>query len=111
MLAGLPDDRSRYVTEVYKRMNEIEEAYNTWHALAKQGKGAAAQAYFESNREKITRHNAAQMAKKVLSTIDQRIRMIERDASLDAATKADQIKELSARRNQFAYSVTQQVKN
>ena len=99
MVAGLDGAGSRYVSQMYDQAKEIEMAYNTYRDMLKtaaQKQGAAktetldeAKEYRESNADKLNRYRGIEGAKRRLSTINQRIKSIERgDMTADEKRQA-----------------------
>ena len=99
MVAGLDGASSRYVSQMYDQAKEIEMAYNTYRDMLKtaaQKQGAAktetldeAKEYRESNADKLNRYRGIEGAKRRLSTINQRIKSIERgDMTADEKRQA-----------------------
>jgi hypothetical protein len=92
---------SYYVSHIYDQARELEEAYGTWHSLLKQGKGAEAQSFFESNKDKIAQYKSFEKVKRAEAKFGEVIRIIER-SDLDPAEKKARINAIRVQQDAVA---------
>jgi len=95
MLAELPADQSRYVSQMYEQATILEQAYGTWRNLIKTGKTDEAREFQADNRDQLQKYRAVEHVKREEAKINEAIRIIERSSK-----SADEKKALIAVRNQ-----------
>lgn len=103
--SDLRDAPSRYVGQVYEQAKTIEQAYNTWRMLQKQGKVQEAQEFRAANQDKLNRYRSIEHVKKAETSLNNRIRMIERSTSMDADQKREMIRRLNQNKERVAKMV------
>ncbi|MBK7002112.1 MAG: methyltransferase [Rhodoferax sp.] len=103
--SDLRDAPSRYVGQVYEQAKAIEQAYNTWRMLQKQGKVQEAQEFRAANQDKLNRYRSIEHVKKAETSLNNRIRMIERSTSMDADQKREMIRRLNQNKERVAKMV------
>jgi hypothetical protein len=101
MVAGLDDAPSRYVSQMYEQSREIEQAYGTWRALLKQGKGAEAAEFFQDNKGEIVRYKRIEKIKGAEAKLNERIKIVER-SNMPADQKRDLIRTLREQKDRVA---------
>jgi hypothetical protein len=104
ILAEVPDRNSRYVTALYDQAKELDQAYSTWRALQKQGKGEEAREFLAENREAIAKSRQFEAVKKREAQVNERIRMVERSAMSPDEKKAE-IRRLNEMKDRLARTV------
>lgn len=100
----VPENASRYVSQLYDQAKTLEQAYGTWRELLKEGKIDEARSYFEDNREDIGKHREIESVKRNETKINNQIRLIER-SDMDPDEKKSRIQDLRARADRVARSV------
>jgi hypothetical protein len=98
----LPTGSSRYVTELYERAREIENAYGSYRDAMKRGDFDKAREIREEEKDKITKYTAIESVKRQEAAINAQIRRIQAATSISAETKRTQIDQLEQRRNDIA---------
>ncbi|MDP3940380.1 MAG: LPD38 domain-containing protein, partial [Deltaproteobacteria bacterium] len=101
MIAELPTDQSRYVSQMYEQARVIEQAYGTYRSLLKQGKGEEAREFLEDNRDKLTKYRGVQQVKRAEGQLNERIRIIEQ-STLDPEAKRVAIAAIAAQKDRVA---------
>jgi hypothetical protein len=107
MVAKLPSDQSRYVTQMYDQAAELEKAYSTWKHLQKQGKGAEAESYRQSHDSELKVYRNVETVKKLTKRINDNIKKIEL-ADMSASEKQAKISNLRQQQDQIARRLTPQ---
>lgn len=97
MAAQIEGSHSRYVTQVYEQAKELEQSYNTYRALLREGKKEDAAKYLNDNREDIAKYRNVEGVKKQMSFFQKAIKNIEKSESLSADEKRVKINALMAR--------------
>ncbi len=97
----LPTNNSRYVTDLYKQAQVIEQAYGTYQNLLKNGKTDDAMQYFTANMDKIQKYKQTENVKQQMTKLNQAIHQIE-SGPADSDTKRAQIQQIKAVQNQLA---------
>jgi Large polyvalent protein associated domain 38/Large polyvalent protein-associated domain 5/ADP-Ribosyltransferase in polyvalent proteins/Large polyvalent protein-associated domain 1 len=101
MVSDLRDAPSRYVSQMYRQAQELEEAHNTWKMLVKQGKVEEATDFAAENRPQLMKFQMIEHLKASTAKINQRIKAVEQgDASGDQ--KREQIRSLQEQRDRLA---------
>lgn len=100
--SDLRDAPSRYVGQVYEQAKAIEQAYSTWRMLLKEGKVQEAQEFREDNLSKIANYHRIEHVKKAETSLNNRIRMVERSTSMDADQKRELIRGLNQNKERIA---------
>jgi len=103
-IQSLPTDQSRYVSHMYEQAREIEQAYGTFQSLVKQGRREEAKEFLDENRETLAKYKGVEQAKRAASTMNERIRMIERSA-LDPDVKQERIRAIREQQDKIARSL------
>lgn len=97
----LPLNNSRYVTDLYKQAQVIEQAYGTYQSLLKAGKADDAMQYFTAQQDKIVKYKQVEAVKQQMTKLNQAIHQIE-GGPADSDTKRTQIQQIKAVQNQLA---------
>lgn len=101
MVASTDSAGSRYVSQMYDQAKEIEQAYGTWHQLAKEGKSAEANQFRQDNIDVLRKYPVVETIKRTESKLSERIRMIER-SSKDPDEKRELINGVRKQQDQLA---------
>lgn len=104
MVADKDSGSSRYVSQMYEQAKELEMAYSTFRAIEKKGNAEATREYVKDNLDKLQRYDQVEAAKKSLSLMNERIRMIER-SSMEHDKKRDMIRDLKDEEDRIARSL------
>ncbi len=104
IVSDLRDAPSRYVSQMYAQSREIEQAYGTWRALQKEGKGQEAAEFAQDNQDKLSKYRMVENAKKQASSANQRIRMIER-SDMDGDKKRELIRGVQEQKDRAARAI------
>lgn len=105
MISSLSDAPSRYVSAMYEQAKEIEQAHGTWRALVKEGKAKEAAEFSQKNRDALSKYRQVEHIKKIESSANQRIRMVER-SSLDGDTKRELIRGIQAQKDKASRALS-----
>jgi hypothetical protein len=98
-------EQSFYVNYVWRQSKELEQAYNTFNQLKKDGKAEEALAYFEANRDRIAAYKQLDRIRDRQAEIAKRIRLVE-NSPADADTKREKINALRAAQDRVARAVS-----
>jgi hypothetical protein len=104
IVQDMSSESSRYVTQMYDQAKEVEEAYNTWKSLQKNGRAAEAREFLKENAEQIRQYRRIEDVKRTETRFNERVRMIER-SSLEPSEKRRQISEIKKRQDKVARRV------
>lgn len=107
----IPEQGNRYVTELYEQATKLEQAYATWRDLQKQRNPELAKAFFEQNKEAIGKYKIVERVKKVESSLNLRIKMIQNDRTLSADEKRARIEQLNEQRSRSAQLLAAGLRN
>lgn len=107
MVAELDSASSRYVTQMYDQLAEVEKAYNTWRHLVKAGRYEDARTYREENAKDIARYKEIKPVKGAVSAYAKQIREVERSEKYTPAEKKLRIIELRRKQNEAAKRLSQ----
>ena len=77
MIATLPEGQSRYVDQVYKQAQVLEQAMGTYRDMLKRGDKEGATEFLAENKDKLARYRSVEYVKKAESLLNERIRLIE----------------------------------
>ncbi len=105
MAQELPTNASRYVTQLYDQAQVVEQAYNTYRALLKEGKVQEATEFFKDEKTKIAQYKTVEKVKSQVAVLNQQIHMIER-SSIDPDLKKSRIQNIKAMQNKMAQSIS-----
>jgi len=103
-LSELPENSSRYVSQMYDQLRTLEEAYTTYQDKVKRGDVSGAQEFMASHREELGKYRAAEHVKTRMSDIGRSIRMVEA-GNLDPDIKQKRIQALKAQQDKLARSI------
>jgi hypothetical protein len=98
---------SRYVTLVYEQARELEQAHATYNALRKEGKTEDAKAYKEDHADDLKNYKKVENVKKQLASINERIKIIERDKDTHPAEKRIKLRDLRAKAADISEQLSQ----
>ena len=101
MVSDLQDSPSRYVSQMYDQAKGIEEAYNTWKALLKQGKMDEAAEFRQDHLGEISKKKTSDHIKQAESRINQQIRLVEQ-SDISAAEKRARIRKWNEMKDRIA---------
>ena len=101
MVSDLQDSPSRYVSQMYDQAKGIEEAYNTWKTLLKQGKTAEAAEFRQDHLGEISKKGVSDRMMKGESRINQQIRLVEQ-SDISAAEKRARIRKWQEMKDRIA---------
>ena len=107
LVKNLPEDQSRYVTQMYNQAKEIEEAYGTYKNLQKQGKHDEAKAFRKDHEDDLKKFHKIEAVKRQESVYNERIRAIERNELLSPDEKKDKIENLRRLQNVKAKRISE----
>jgi len=107
---GTPARTTKYVNEFYEVAQEIEKTVKTYRHYLTGDDPEAARKYMEKNKGKMAGKRTVTRAKKALTKLNKRMRLIQNDKSMDAKTKREKMDELTTRRNQLAMDVFEKVR-
>jgi hypothetical protein len=99
---SVPSQQTRYMTDFYGNLRDIEQAYNSYHMLLKTGRRDEARAMFADNKTLISLYSMAESAKRQESQFGLMEKRIMNSTTMDAETKQERIKAINERRNQLA---------
>lgn len=102
LIRGLPEEQSRYVSQMYTQAREIEQAYGTYRALLKQGDVDGAKEFSAEHQEVMRKIHQAERSKKTAADYNERIRVLERDPSMSADEKRWRINNIKALKEKLA---------
>ena len=97
----LPEQGSRYVTQMYNQAQALEQAYGTWQSLIKAGRGDEARQFYQDNRKELGEYGGVEGMKQNEAKINEMIRMIER-SQMDPDVKRERITALKQQANRNA---------
>ena len=97
-----PPKSTRYVTEFYDMLKEVDEAARTITGYAKAGRGEEAAAVREEYADRLPARKMLEKRSDVLRSISRQIDSIYRDEDMTPAEKRARVDELIARKNQLA---------
>lgn len=101
----LPSQQSRYMTDYYDNLRNIEQAYNSYHQLLKTGQPDAARAEMAQNRNLITMYSMAESAKRTESRLSIQEKRIQNSTMLSSDAKQEKLNQLTQQRNNLARSI------
>jgi len=102
MVSDMRDAPSRYVSQLYRQAEAIEHAYNTWRQLQKEGKTVEAKEFFEDNKEHIKQYRLVENVKKAETALNNRLRMIERNTTMEPDRKRELIRQINQQKERIA---------
>jgi hypothetical protein len=105
MVDSLPAENSRYVTAMYDNLNQIEQAYNSYHTYLKTGQLDKAREELDSNRNLITSYSMAEAAKRAMGKMSQQEKRILNDTTMSSAEKRQKLDALTVRKNALAQRI------
>lgn len=100
MIASLPADQSRYVSQMYEQAKELEQAYGTYRMLVKQNP-AEAREFYQENKEALAKYRGVERVKSTEAKYNEMIRMIER-SSIDPELKRERIQRIQVQKDKVA---------
>jgi hypothetical protein len=106
MVGDLRDAPSRYIGQMYEQAKEIEEAYGTWRALAKEGKTAEAKEFFEDHKSQLAKYRGVEAVKRAEAKLNERRRIIER-SNMGASEKRDLLRAIAGQQERIAKTVVE----
>lgn len=101
----LPEDQSRYVTQLYDQAAVLDQAYGTYQALKKEGRSAEAASYLLEHRDEIVRSRQVDRIKQTLSKYGQQIRIIER-SNLSPSEKRSRISDIRSSEDRLSRAIS-----
>ena len=100
-----PARTTKYVNEFYDLSQEIEKTVRTYRHYLKMDDPEAARKYMEKNKGKMDGYRAVTRAKKALTKLNKRMRLIQNDKTMDSKMKREKMDELTIKRNKLAMAV------
>lgn len=100
MIASLPADQSRYVSQMYEQAKELEQAYGTYRMLVKQNP-AEAREFYQENKEALAKYRGVERVKSTEAKYNEMIRMIER-SPIDPELKRERIQRIRVQKDKVA---------
>ena len=104
LVSDVNSGTSRYVTQMYDQAKEMEQAYNTYKQLLKEGKNQEAKEFFAANKADIIGAPTATRVKAAEAKYNELIRMIER-SKLEPDVKRERIQVLQNQKDKVARNV------
>lgn len=102
---SLPDNSSRYVTQLYEQAKEIEEAYGSYHNALKLGERERAAQILADEREKIQKYKAVEMLKRREGNLNTQAKRIEASKDIPGDEKRRRLDSIEQHRNELAQSL------
>lgn len=105
MVDTLDSPNSKYVTQMYNNLNNIEEAYNSYRTYQKTGQHDKAQEEKQDNAGLIGSYKMAEAAKRAMSNMSAQEKRIINDGTLSSSEKRTRLNALAVRKNALAKRV------
>jgi hypothetical protein len=105
---SLPSGSSRYVTQLYDRAREVDQAYASYRDALKRGDTEKAAQIREEEGGNLLARRRVTHAKEQLAKINQQARMVEASRTLSADEKRVRLDEIEERRNRVAQTASVQ---
>ena len=105
MVAELDSGGSRYVTQMYKQAQRLEEYYNTYRDKLKKGELSGAEEYRRERAADIERYRKVESVKGAVQQLNKRIREIER-SDMTPAEKRLRINAIRKQQDEKARSLS-----
>jgi hypothetical protein len=100
---SLPANRSsRYMTDLYDQMREVEQAHNSWKQAMATGDYAKARQELQDNRQLITQYSMLEAAKRMESRMNLQEKRVANSLTMTASQKQDRMQMLNEQRNKIA---------
>lgn len=106
MIDDMSNQQSRYVTTMYDNLNNIEQAYNSYHTYLKTGQLDKARTEYESNRNLIATYGMAESTKRAMSQLNNQEKRIVNSQTLSASTKRNMLDSINTRKDALAHRVS-----
>lgn len=105
----LEGQQSRYMTDFYDQLTNIEQAHNSWRDAIKTGQPDKARQIMSENRQLISAYTMAESVKRSESTLNVMARRIQNSTSMDDDTKQARLQSIQEQRNQLAQRMSQRL--
>jgi hypothetical protein len=106
MVDDLTNQQSRYVDTMYTNLQNIEQAYNSYHAYMKTGQPDKARQELENNRGLISAYGMAEGAKRTLAQLSLQEKQIVNSQMLSPETKRARLNDIARRKDEIAHRVS-----
>jgi hypothetical protein len=101
-LRDLPEEQSRYVTQLYDRAAEIEQVYASYRDALKRGDKERAAEISADEGDKLRQYRSMEAAKRGMGNLNTAIRKIEDDRTIDPEEKKNRIDKIKAMQDRLA---------
>jgi N12 class adenine-specific DNA methylase len=105
MISTAPTAQSRYVDTLYQQAEGINRAYATYHDLIARGRVDDARAFFEANKDQISKYGLVNKVEELEATANRQIKRIGESSNISAEQKRLEIMKYNAMRNRAAENV------
>lgn len=107
LATNLPTEQgSQYVTRMYDNLNQIQQAYNSYHAYLKTGQFDQARDEMAENRGLIASEPMAAAASRAMATMNLQEKRIINDVNMSSDEKREKLDALNNRKNALAQRIS-----
>lgn len=100
-----PAYNTKYTTEFYELLQEVDETYKSIQSRRKTGEIDSAEKLIDTNANKLQARGMLEAGRKQLSGINKRIKIIHLDRNMTSAEKREEIDTLQTRKNELTKNI------